>query len=104
MNVPNFENTKFVERDGNLTAPWQIILQQLISEMQRALSNEGFIPPGQSSGTINDLQDRLRTLTLEQQKQYGGSLIYDISNRSLRVFIVDATDPTLSLFKTATLT
>ena len=104
MNVPNFENTKFVERDGNLTSPWQIILQQLLSEMQRALSNEGFIPPARSAATITDLQDRLQALTLEQQGNYGGTLIYDSTNRSLRVFILDATDPLLSSFKTITAT
>lgn len=102
MNVPNFENVQFTENSGYLTSPWQIILQQLISEMQRALSNEGFIPPSLAAtgdGSIATLQSKLQTLTVPQQAAYGGDLIYDSSNNVLKVFILDA-DPTLSTFKT----
>jgi len=102
MNVPNFENIKFVENGGMLTSSWQIILQQLISEMQKSLSNEGFIPPSLAATgdlSIAKLQTKLQTLTVPQQAAYGGDLIYDSSNNVLKVFILDA-DPTLSTFKT----
>lgn len=42
MNIPNFENIQFTDRQGNLTDPWQLILQSLISELQSGVGNEGF--------------------------------------------------------------
>lgn len=104
MNVPNFENIQFTDRNGMLTDGWQIILQQLISEMQHALSNEGFIPPSlpaNGNPSIALLQQQLQTLTVPQQAVYGGDLIYDSTNNILKVFILNAT-PSLSSFKTIT--
>ena len=42
MNIPNFENIQFVDRDLFLTDSYQNILQQLFSELQSGVGKEGF--------------------------------------------------------------
>lgn len=42
MNIPNFENIQFVGRDMFLTDSYQNILQQLFSELQKGVGQEGF--------------------------------------------------------------
>lgn len=43
MNIPNFENATFIDRSGYLTDYWAQILQQLFSELQKNVGQEGFI-------------------------------------------------------------
>lgn len=67
MMIPNFENTKFVDRNGNLTAEWQLILQQLFTLLQTNLSNEGYKLPQQTTAIITSLNTAASI----------GNLIYD---------------------------
>jgi hypothetical protein len=41
MNIPNFENVQFTQ-GGYLTEMWQLILQNLITELQTGVGQEGF--------------------------------------------------------------
>ena len=42
MNIPNFENIQFVDRDLYLTDNYQNILQQLFTQLQNGVGQEGF--------------------------------------------------------------
>lgn len=55
MNIPNFENTAFVDRNGHLTDAWRQILTQLFTEMQASVSNQGFVTPSKPTSEIIDL-------------------------------------------------
>ena len=75
MNIPNFQNTKFVDRSGYLTPEWQLILQQLFQELQKNTSNEGLFIPQQPTATITMLNTAAST----------GALLYDSTNNLLKV-------------------
>lgn len=55
MNVPNFQNLQFVDRNFFLTDVWLNILTQLFSQMQANLSDQGFVPPSLNTAAINNL-------------------------------------------------
>lgn len=77
MNIPNYENVPVIEKGGVLTAAWSLILQQLISELQKNLSNEGYIVPQQPTATITMLNTTAST----------GALLYDSDTDELKVNI-----------------
>ncbi len=77
MNIPNFENIKFVDGRGYLTEQWQFILQQLFTQMQNNLSNEGLNVPQQPTTTINQLNTNASK----------GNLLYDDTTDELKVNI-----------------
>jgi hypothetical protein len=52
MNVPNLNITKFVDKDGYLTADAQLMFTTLFNEMQTYLSNEGLLFPSQTTANI----------------------------------------------------
>ena len=56
MIVPNFENDKFVDENGYLTAKWSNILQNLFSRMQAEVGQEGFVIPSLPSSDINSIE------------------------------------------------
>lgn len=43
MNIPNFQNTQFVERSGYLTANWQLILEQLFLNLVNNVGPYGYV-------------------------------------------------------------
>lgn len=77
MNIPNFVETKMVDKNGNLTTIWKQILMQLITEMQTSLSEEGFKIPQQ---TTSDIGKIVGTNTV-------GHIIYDKTLDQLKVNI-----------------
>lgn len=85
MNVPNFENLKFVERDGNLSDTWSQILQQLITELQKNLSNYGYRVPQQPTTVISDLETQFAASP--NPSAYYGNLLYDSTTDELKVNI-----------------
>jgi hypothetical protein len=85
MNIPNFENTTFVNKSGILSDIWALILQQLITELQDNLSDEGYFVPQQTTITINNLQTQFNLSA--NPSQYFGDLLYDSTTDELKVNI-----------------
>lgn len=77
MNIANFQNTKFVDRNGYLTDEWQLILQSLFQELQKNTSNEGLFIPQQPTATITALNTAAST----------GALLYDSTTDEAKVNI-----------------
>lgn len=77
MNIPNFENIQFVDRQGYLTPEWQLILEQVFQALQKNLSDEGYKVPQQPTTTINQLNTAAST----------GALLYDSTTNQLKVNI-----------------
>jgi hypothetical protein len=89
MMIPNFENVRFVNRDGYLTDEWQNIFQSLISSLQTNVSNEGYRVPQQPTTTINMLQSQFASSP--SPSVYYGNLLYDSTTNQLKVFLADNT-------------
>lgn len=85
MNIPNYENLQFVDKGGYLTDQWSLLLQQLISELQSNLSNEGYQVPQQPTATINTLQTQFNAAP--EPSAYFGNLLYDSDTNELKVNI-----------------
>lgn len=85
MNIPNYENTPFVNEDGYLTDQWSLILQQLITLLQQNLSDQGYQVPQQPTTTINTLITQFNAAPLPSQ--YFGDIIYDSTTDELKVNI-----------------
>jgi len=85
MIIPNFENIKFVNRDGYLTDEWQNVLQALFTVLQRNVSNEGFQVPQQPTANIAKLQSQFATTA--NPADYFGDLVYDSTTDELKVNI-----------------
>lgn len=49
MRVPTYVEEKAVQENGFFTEPWQILLEQLLQNLQQAISDEGFLIPSVSS-------------------------------------------------------
>lgn len=77
MNIPNFENVQFVDSNGYLTPEWQLILQNLFQELQKNLSDEGYILPEQPTSKITQLNTADST----------GALLYDSDTDEAKVNI-----------------
>lgn len=75
MNIPNFIDTKIVNKDGSLTDTWKQILMQTFSELQKNVSAEGYIVPQQTTANITQLNNTKST----------GSLLYDKNTSQLKI-------------------
>lgn len=64
MFVPTMVQDKLLDEDGYLSKPWQAFFEQLIQNMQQALSNEGFAVPPQSAGNMAIIQPNAMSGTL----------------------------------------
>lgn len=89
MMIPNFEFTRFVNRDGNLTDEWQNVLQALFTALQTNVSNEGFQIPQQTTANVAKLQTQFAASP--NPSVYYGNLIYDSTSNQLKVFLNDNT-------------
>ncbi len=52
MNIPTFQNIRWVDSEGYLTPEARQTLEQLFTEMQNNLSEQGLVPPSQTADTI----------------------------------------------------
>lgn len=77
MNIPNFNDTQVVDKDGFLTDAWRQTLSQLFSELQKGLSNEGVTVPQQTADNISIIQGN-ETI---------GNLIIDSTNNVAKINI-----------------
>jgi len=55
MNIPNFENCPVVDKNGNWTPVWKIIMQQLISQLQVNAGTSGNVPAALSTSKILEI-------------------------------------------------
>lgn len=85
MIIPNFQNTKIVDRNGYLTEEWQNIFQALFTALQGNVSEEGFHIPQQSAANIATLQTQFAAAT--NPATYYGDMLYDSTNDLLKVNI-----------------
>jgi hypothetical protein len=53
MNLPFQVSRKIADSDGNITPEWQIIFDQLFSQLNINFSNEGLVVPNQIASNIN---------------------------------------------------
>ena len=64
MNIPNFFNTQFVDEKGYLKPEFQNFFQQLITQLQLNLSDEGYRLPQQPTTTITKLDNAASTAVI----------------------------------------
>lgn len=74
MKIPNFINNKFVDENGMLTETWRMILNILFDQMQKNVSEEGFVIPSMTEENIALLINSVN-----------GTLIYDKTNNLLKI-------------------
>lgn len=77
MMIPNYLNSKMVDEKGYLTAEWQNFFQQLISQLQGNLSDEGYKLPQQSTTIVDRLDTAAST----------GAILYDSTTDEAKVNI-----------------
>lgn len=77
MNIPNFFVGQFVDKNGYLTPFYQNLFQQLFTQMQANLSNNGIGLPLQDSATIALLNTTAST----------GKMLYDSDTDEAKVNI-----------------
>lgn len=75
MKIPSVLEHPLVDKDGNLTQPWKLAFAQLLTQLQKNLSDEGFVIPQQSSANISILNNAKST----------GALIYDADTHELKI-------------------
>lgn len=77
MNIPSFVNTRIVDENGILTPEWANIFNQIITELQLNLSNEGYVLPQLATTDIAKLTGT----------QSIGSMVYDSTTPAMKVNI-----------------
>ena len=77
MKIPNFIDHQLVDKDGYLTEPWKHTFEQLFQELQKNMSDEGYITPSLESLDIAKLTG----------VELSGNLIYDTDIKKLTVNI-----------------
>lgn len=77
MNIPNLLINRAVTKDGKLHPEFERVLTQLIQELQKNLSNEGYKVPQQPTPKITQLNTQNSI----------GALLYDSDTHQLKVNI-----------------
>jgi hypothetical protein len=85
MKVPNYFTTKFVDDQGYLTPEYQVFFQDLITQMQINLSDEGFRIPQQTTATIAQLKSSFNSQP--KPNVYFGDLLYDSTTDEAKINI-----------------
>lgn len=77
MMIPNFFNGRFVDERGYLLPEWQNFFQQLITQLQLNLSDEGYKLPQLPTATIAKIDNAAST----------GAILYDNTTDEAKVNI-----------------
>jgi hypothetical protein len=85
MNIPNYFTSRFVDDKGYMTPEYQNFFQQLITQMQLNLSNEGFQLPQQSTTNINHILSGFNSST--NPSAYYGDVLYDSTTDEAKINI-----------------
>jgi len=64
MFVPTMLQQQLVDKDGLLTEAWRSLFEQLLQNMQQALSDEGIVTPSQDTANIAIIQPAAMNGTL----------------------------------------
>jgi hypothetical protein len=101
MNIPDLPIDAIIDPDtGRFSDVGKTFFQQLLTQMQNALSNEGFANPNQTATNITTIQNNQNG-----KGQYTcafGTCLYNSTANSIQFAIDDGTGA--PIFKTATLT
>lgn len=84
MNIPNYENSSIIGVGGVWSDAWSLIMQQLITQLQRNVGTEGFVisdvssdpasvSPPTAGGQLQVLQDTFG----QQDGVKAGTLVFD---------------------------
>lgn len=73
--TPNYTEMQVVDKDGKFTPTWRGIMQQLLTQLQINLSDNGFRIPNKISDDIKELKTSSTT----------GTLLYDSTTDELKV-------------------
>lgn len=57
MKVPNIMNIQFFDAEGKMTPDGAAFFSQLTSELQKNFSEEGLVPPSQSTANVAVIED-----------------------------------------------
>jgi len=85
MNVPSWVHNRLVNPDGTITEEWEIMINQLLSQLNINFSDEGLVAPSQTTANIN---------TIETNAQ-NGTLLYDSITNTLKVRLSDGSFHTI---------
>lgn len=84
MNIPNYENVTIIGMGGLWSDAWSLIMQQLISELQRNVGQEGFVisrvssdPASVTPPTAGGQIAALETSFGQQNGVQAGTVIFD---------------------------
>lgn len=86
MNIPNYEYCPAISRGGFFSDQWSLILQQLISNLQRGVGQEGFeislvssdpasVTPPTAGGQLGHIQATFGTTN--QNAVIPGTVVFD---------------------------
>ena len=92
MNIPDLPVGTITEEDGNPTAPEYQFRQNLVQALQSVTSDEGLVPPSQTTANITIIQNA--TDTEGNFSCAPGTLIYNTDTNQLQVCIYVAGVPT----------
>jgi len=79
MKVPDYVNAKVIDENGMMSDIWRNIQNQLLTELQKNFSDEGLVPPMQSTANISVINPSATN----------GTLIYDEDTNELKVRLSD---------------
>lgn len=89
-------DNKLVDREGNVTAEWQLFFTRLIMSLQTNFKPEGFVIPPKSAADIADLGNVNESI---------GNIVYDNTNNIFKgILLVSLGPPVVTITKTFTLT
>lgn len=75
MKIPNLIHEKIIDEHGRLHPAWRDVLEQLFTQLQLNLSNEGYVVPQQPTTNITKLNTSKSI----------GALLYDSTTNELKV-------------------
>lgn len=89
MFVPTMETGPLTDENQRLMPQWKSLLEQLLQNMQQALSNEGFLIPPQTTVNVSALEGNVQagTLIFNSSLVNGGTV--DAPNGQLMVMLAD---------------
>lgn len=79
MKIPNYVHDRLVDENGEITEQWDVLISQLLTELQIATSEEGFVIPTQPTTNI----------TIIETDAQNGTLLYDKDTNQLKVRLND---------------
>lgn len=99
MNIPNYVDMKVIGEDGHFTPEWKIIMQQLLTTLNRNAGPEGLVAPTQTDANITLIQNNQIQSSIAPDMptfiytcQFG-TLIYDSDTNELKLCLSNAGVP-----------